>query len=263
MMTEYQQEMLRMEKGYLDAKLDLERSYVIAERRRGRVSIFIQALTLLVLTVLVSMKASAATPCNATERLAQVPANPPVPTVSASERHRNTLVRAARFGFGMDAPIATLAAQVHQESRWQPNAQSPVGAQGIAQFMPATANWMAELYPNSLGPAQPFNPGWALRAMVQYDQWLLARVSSPRECDQWAMVLAAYNGGLGWVYRDSAAARALGARKPLSWRDIEHHNAGRSAANFNENRHYVRVVLTRFEPQYQHWGRGVCTGVTL
>jgi len=200
---------------------------------------------------------------NATERLAQVPANPPVPTVSAPERHRNTLVRAARFGFGMDAPIATLAAQVHQESRWQPNAQSPVGAQGIAQFMPATATWMAELYPNTLGPAQPFNPGWALRAMVHYDKWLLARVSALCECDQWAMVLAAYNGGLGWVYRDSDAARALGAREPLTWRDIEHHNAGRSAANFKENRHYIRVVLTRFEPQYAHLGRGVCTGVTL
>ncbi|WP_339615229.1 lytic transglycosylase domain-containing protein [uncultured Gilvimarinus sp.] len=185
------------------------------------------------------------------------------PTQSAPERHRNTLVRAARFGFGMDAPIATLAAQVHQESRWQPNAKSPVGAQGIAQFMPATADWMAELYPNTLGPAQPFNPGWALRAMVQYDKWLLARVSSLCECDQWAMVLAAYNGGLGWVYRDSDAARALGAREPLAWRDIEHNNAGRSAANFKENRHYVRVVLTRFEPQYSGWGRGVCDGVTL
>ncbi|WP_041523611.1 transglycosylase SLT domain-containing protein [Gilvimarinus agarilyticus] len=195
--------------------------------------------------------------------LAYCPVNAWADVTSAAERHRNTLVRAARFGFGMDAPIATLAAQVHQESRWQPNAQSPVGAQGIAQFMPATADWMAEIYPNSLGPAQPFNPGWALRAMVQYDKWLLARVSAPCECSQWAMVLAAYNGGLGWVYRDSDAARALGAREPLAWRDIEHHNAGRSAANFKENRHYVRVVLTRFEPQYAHWGRGVCTGVTL
>src|SRR5690625_6944727 len=50
---------------------------------------------------------------------------------SAAERHRNTLLRAAHWGFGMDAPISTMAAQVHQESRWQTDARSPVGAQGL------------------------------------------------------------------------------------------------------------------------------------
>lgn len=190
--------------------------------------------------------------------LSAPPAKASVPI--AAERHRAALVRAAHHGLGLDAPVATLAAQVHQESRWQASARSPAGAQGIAQFMPATAVWMADVYPISLGQGDPYNPGWALRAMVAYDKWLLARTHASSPCDQWAMVLSAYNGGLGWVQKDSRLALASGASLPLAWADIEPHNAGRSAANFAENRHYVRVILTRWEPLYARsgWGRGVC-----
>ena len=107
----------------------------------------------------------------------------------AAEQYRRTLVRAAHAEWGLHAPIATMAAQVHQESAWHANARSPVGAQGLAQFMPATAHWMAELYPNSLGPAQPYNPGWALRAMVQFDRWLYERNQAISECERWACLL--------------------------------------------------------------------------
>ncbi|HCE7275446.1 TPA: transglycosylase SLT domain-containing protein, partial [Pseudomonas aeruginosa] len=84
-----------------------------------------------------------------------------IPT--AAEQYRRTLVRSAHAGWGLSAPIATFAAQVHQESRWRADARSPVGAQGLAQFMPGTAEWIAGLYPAVLGTNQPFNPGWALR----------------------------------------------------------------------------------------------------
>ena len=177
----------------------------------------------------------------------------------AAQYHR-TLVRAAHAEWGLDAPLATLAGQVHQESRWRSQARSPAGAQGLAQFMPATADWMAELYPNSLGPAQPYNPGWALRAMVAYDRWLYARNQATSNCERWAFVLSAYNGGLGWVNRDRKLASAKGADK-LAWFDsVERHNAGRSAANFRENRHYPRAILLRWEPMYAAagWGPGVC-----
>lgn len=179
---------------------------------------------------------------------------------SAAEQHRRLLVRAAHAEWGLDAPVATLAGQVHQESRWRSQARSPAGAQGIAQFMPATADWMAELYPNSLGPAQPYNPGWALRAMVAYDRWLYTRNQASSDCDRWAFALSAYNGGLGWVNRDRVLASAKGADK-LAWFDsVERHNAGRSAANFRENRHYPRAILLRWEPMYAAagWGSGVC-----
>ena len=177
-----------------------------------------------------------------------------------AEQHRRTLVRAAHQGWGLDAPIATMAGQVHQESRWRVDARSPVGAQGLAQFMPTTADWMAEIYPNTLGPAQPYNPGWALRAMVAFDRWLYERNQAISECDRWAFVLSGYNGGNGWVNRDRRLASAMGAEQ-LAWFDsVERHNAGRSAANFRENRHYPRAILLRWEPLYAAagWGPGVC-----
>lgn len=177
-----------------------------------------------------------------------------------AEQYRRTLVRAAHAEWGLDAPIATLAAQVHQESAWRANARSQVGAQGLAQFMPTTSAWMAQLYPNTLGANQPFNPGWALRALVTYDRWLSQRIQARGSCEKWAFVLSAYNGGLGWVQKDTRQASAKGADK-LAWFDsVERHNAGRSAANFRENRNYPRAILLRWEPLYAAagWGAGVC-----
>ena len=65
----------------------------------------------------------------------------------AALKHRADLTRNARAVWGLEAPVATFASQVHQESRWRPDAVSPVGAQGIAQFMPTTADWIAKAYP--------------------------------------------------------------------------------------------------------------------
>lgn len=178
----------------------------------------------------------------------------------AAEQYRRDLVRVARHGFGLDAPIATLAAQVHQESSWRADARSRAGAEGLAQFMPGTSEWMAQLYPRSLGPAQPYNPGWSLRAMVQYNLWHLDRIQASTHCEQWAFALAAYNGGLGWINREKRLASDSGS-DPLVWFGaVEHYNAGRSAANFRENRDYPRRILERWEPMYVRagWGRGVC-----
>lgn len=179
-----------------------------------------------------------------------------------AEQYRRTLIRAAHAEWGLDAPIAMLAAQVHQESAWRADARSPVGAQGLAQFMPGTSAWMAELYPKTLGANQPFNPGWALRAMVVYDRWLYARNQTAASgCDRWAFVLSAYNGGLGWVIRDRKLASAKGADQLVWFDSVERHNAGRSTGNFRENRHYPRVILLRWEPMYvaAGWGSGVCS----
>lgn len=179
---------------------------------------------------------------------------------AAAKQHRATLVRAAHALWGLDAPIATLAGQVHQESRWQADARSPVGAQGIAQFMPSTATWMAQMYPADLAGPQPYNPGWALRALVKYDRYLYQRNQAQSQCDQWAMTLAAYNGGQGWVNRDRKLALASGASGLAWFNSIEQYNAGRSAANFKENRHYPRAILFRWERLYEQagWGNGVC-----
>lgn len=174
-------------------------------------------------------------------------------------KHRADLTRNARAVWGLDAPVATFAGQVHQESRWRPEAISPVGAQGIAQFMPATADWIAEAYP-ALADQQPFNPAWGLRALVTYDRHLWERIKASTPCDRMAMTLSAYNGGLGWVWRDQKLAAAQGADSARWFDQVERFNAGRHAAAFRENRGYPRLILLTFAPRYAAagWGQGSC-----
>ncbi|MHA7915513.1 transglycosylase SLT domain-containing protein [Alloalcanivorax xenomutans] len=175
-------------------------------------------------------------------------------------QYQRLLTRSAHAHWGLDAPIATLAAQVHQESAWRSDAKSWAGAEGLAQFMPGTSDWFAALYPEHLGDRQPYNPSWALQALVLYDRWLYDRIHATHVCDRWAMTLASYNGGLGWILRDKRLASAKGA-DPLAWFDsVERFNAGRSAAAFRENRDYPRRILLRWSPLYERagWGTGVC-----
>lgn len=187
-----------------------------------------------------------------------VPAMADIPT--QAERYRRDLTRIAQAEWGLSAPVATLAAQIHQESRWRFDARSPVGALGLGQIMPATATWLAEVFPLALGNVEPMNPIWSIQAMVSYDQWLAERIRGRTPCEQAAMILSAYNGGLGWVIRDRRLAATQGA-DPLTWfNSVERFNAGRSAAAFRESRQYPRLILLRWEAQYVKggWGQGVC-----
>nr|WP_241130507.1 transglycosylase SLT domain-containing protein [Achromobacter xylosoxidans] len=176
-----------------------------------------------------------------------------------AHQYRAELVRNARLVWGMDAPVATFAAQVHQESGWRPNAVSVVGAQGMAQFMPATSAWIAELYPE-LASNTPFNPSWALRALVTYDRHLYERIRARDACERMAMTLSAYNGGPGWISRDQKRASSSGLDPLVWWRSVETVNSGRSAANWRENRGYPDRIIHRHQPIYvaAGWGPGAC-----
>lgn len=178
---------------------------------------------------------------------------------SGAEQHRRELIRESRAVWGINAPVALFAAQIHQESQWNMRAVSPVGAQGLAQFMPKTGKWIAAQYPE-LGANNPFNPSWSMRALVQYNRWHWQRISAATDCDRWAFVLSAYNGGLGWVQRDKAKAHAAGVDPLRYWGAVEKFNAGRSAANFKENRGYPKRIIYRWQPHYiaSGWGAGVC-----
>ncbi|GAB2927562.1 transglycosylase SLT domain-containing protein [Rheinheimera gaetbuli] len=173
--------------------------------------------------------------------------------------HQRTLIRSARAHWGLDAPVATFAAQIHQESRWHVGARSPVGAEGLAQFMPATSEWFARINPQDLTTAQPFNPAWSMRALVLYNAWNHKRIVARDNCNRWSFTLSAYNGGLGWVQRDQALASASGA-DGLVYNAVAPFNAGRSAASISENRHYVTTIINQWQPLYVQagWGHGVC-----
>jgi soluble lytic murein transglycosylase-like protein len=178
-----------------------------------------------------------------------------------AQQYRRELTRIAQAEWGLDAPVATLAAQVHQESRWRFKAKSPVGAQGLGQIMPTTATWLAQTFPRTLGDVEPYNPSWSLMALVTYDRWLADRIKGRNACERHAMVLVSYNGGLGWLIRDRKLASAKGADPLVYFGSIERFNAGRSAAAFRENRGYPRLILKSLEAQYiaDGWGEGVCS----
>ncbi len=90
------------------------------------------------------------------------------------------------------------AAQVQAESAFNPRAVSPVGARGLAQFMPAT--W-AEWAPG----ADPFDPLAAIRAQHRYMLWLEARCGGDLD-----PALGAYNAGLGNLRRAQRLSDSLG-----------------------------------------------------
>lgn len=176
----------------------------------------------------------------------------------AALQYRNQLVREARAVWGLDAPVAVFAAQIHTESWWRNDTVSHVGAQGLAQVMPATAKWLPTVAPETGRPA-PFNPAWSLRACVTYDRWLWERVPGHDDRERMAFTLSAYNGGLGWVDRDRKKARGLGLDDRVWFGAVENVNAGRGKAAFRENRNYPRLILN--ERQYAYikagWGPGV------
>jgi membrane-bound lytic murein transglycosylase MltF len=174
------------------------------------------------------------------------------------QKYRRDLVRNARLVWGMDAPIATLAAQIRQESGCRADARSKY-ASGLTQFTSDTADWMNQRYP-TLPEGGPLNPAWALRAQSHYMKWLADRSPGATQCDVMWFALWGYNGGLGWVERDRRLAAANGA-DPRRHDQVEPFNAGRAPAFFKENRDYPKKILLRWQPAFTAagWGQGRCT----
>ncbi|ATO34600.1 transglycosylase SLT domain-containing protein [Dickeya dianthicola] len=176
---------------------------------------------------------------------------------AAAQQYRNDVIRNARLDWGLNAPIADFAAQLHQESGWNPRAVSPVGARGLAQFMPSTASWISQAVPD-LTANQPFNPAWAIRALTSYDHWLWQRINAANSCERMAMTLSGYNGGLGWVQRDQKLAAQRGLDSQRWFSQVATVNAGRHDAAWRENRHYPQRILLELAPRYLAWGGRSC-----
>lgn len=186
-------------------------------------------------------------------------------------QYQALIKRSAFRTFGPDAPVATLTAQLHQESACNPNARSRAGAQGLSQFMPATAADMAARHADVCSPAQPFSAQWAITCRDRYMRDLLRQYSgnSATESDAWAFALSAYNGGAGWVARDKLVCTHS---PPLTcpvcdasrwWGNVEvSADPRRSAANVRENKHYPRRIICELSPRYEAagWGRAITCG---
>lgn len=184
-----------------------------------------------------------------------------VPTVAVT--YRLAIQREASRNFGLDAPVARLAAQVHQESGWNPRAASAY-AQGLTQFTPATARWLPDVCP-AVGQPDPWDPQWALRAQACYMAWLHQRVTPYKyagamsECTRWNFALRGYNGGEGWLNRERMATQRAGF-DANDWRFVELQRV-RAVWAHKENIGYPRRIMLTLEPAYINagWtGKAVC-----
>jgi Transglycosylase SLT domain len=92
-------------------------------------------------------------------------------------------------------PVEFFARVIWQESRFNAQAVSPKGAQGIAQFMPQTADWR--------GLADPFDPIEALKNSASYLHDLQTKFGNL------GLAAAGYNAGPGRVSAWLAGRRAL------------------------------------------------------
>jgi cell wall-associated NlpC family hydrolase len=97
-----------------------------------------------------------------------------------------TLLTAAGGTCPSISPVL-LAAQIRQESGFNPTAVSPAGAQGISQFLPTT-------WPLWGGTGDPFNPADAIPAQARYDCAIAQQVKDVPG-DPTALMLAGYNAG--------------------------------------------------------------------
>ncbi|WP_198408679.1 transglycosylase SLT domain-containing protein [Desulfotalea psychrophila] len=174
-----------------------------------------------------------------------------------ARHYKRIYIRTAHAYWGLDAPVADLAGQIHAESRWQSDATSWAGAEGLSQFMPATATWWAKKA--KLSAPAPTKPLWAMRAQVSYMKWLFVRAQADTPFNKLGLAQKAYNGGETWVRRDQKLALGKGL-DPKSWRDVNLVNAGRSASAWRENREYPERIFYKFSPLYKKdgWGRSLC-----
>src|SRR6266545_4710080 len=108
-----------------------------------------------------------------------------------------------------DVDPALVAAVVETESKFHPQARSPVGAKGLMQLMPRTGRW--------LGASNLYDPEQNVDAGVRYIKYLQGRFDGNLK-----NTIAAYNGGEG---------------------NVKHYGG---VPPFRETRSYVKKVLSRY-----------------
>lgn len=125
-------------------------------------------------------------------------------------------IRAATAKWWPDLPFWRLwKAQLFQESKLDPAAVSPVGARGLAQFMPKT--WGEMRLRCGLSPlASPHDPEPAIQAGACYMKYLRGMWKRDRQViDRHWLAAASYNRGTGNIIKDQARCGDA-----LLWDDI-------------------------------------------
>lgn len=139
------------------------------------------------------------------------------------------------------APWQLLKAQCIAESALDPLAVSPVGAQGLCQFMPNT--W-ADMQRRDASFINPFDPEASIYAAAMYMADLNRFWRSPRPFeDRYCLAMASYNAGAGNLVKAQKLATDKVHCKPIMCE--LHRVTGHHSKETNE---YVRRIM-RIYPQ--------------
>jgi len=153
-----------------------------------------------------------------------------------------------------------LVAQMHQESRFDPNATSMVGAKGLFQIMPRTAQ--------ELGITDVKVPEKGIKAGVRYMDWVRERmrINDVQEDQLIWFTLASYNAGAGHVRDAMRLAQQKGWRRDIWFGHVEKAMLLLSQSQYaakarygyvrgEEPVTYIREIKRRFE-SYQNIVKG-------
>lgn len=132
---------------------------------------------------------------------------------SGSRNSYDSYIRASAQRHGVDP--ALMKAMMHTESAFNPNARSPVGAQGLMQLMPATAR--------RFKVSNAWNPAENIEGSAKYIAWLMKRFNNNVE-----FAVAGYNAGEG---------------------NVDKYNG---IPPFKETRNYVKSVMSRYHSLYKN-----------
>ena len=132
---------------------------------------------------------------------------------SGTRNSYDSYILASAQRHGVDP--ALMKAMMHTESAFNPNARSPVGAQGLMQLMPATAR--------RFKVSNAWNPAENIEGSAKYIAWLMKRFNNNVE-----FAVAGYNAGEG---------------------NVDKYNG---IPPFKETRNYVKSVMSRYHSLYKN-----------
>ena len=132
---------------------------------------------------------------------------------SGTRNAYDSYIAASAARHGVDP--ALMKAMMHTESAFNPNARSPVGAQGLMQLMPATAR--------RFKVNNAWNPSENIEGSAKYIAWLMKRFNNNVE-----FAVAGYNAGEG---------------------NVDKYNG---IPPFKETRNYVKSVMSRYHSLYKN-----------
>ena len=146
-----------------------------------------------------------------------------------------------------------LAAQIEQESLWNPQAISYANAKGLTQFTPSGLAEIERLHPELRG-GDPFDPRFAILAQCLYMKHFV--VLWTRQLDDPIEILrlafASYNAGRSSMLREWMTCRDDPYCDETRWYgNIEEKCTRRLQSNCDQSRHYVSGIESRV-PRYSN-----------